>query len=122
MAPPSDGEIETLLTDPECPWFDSLPSSLNVTIRLPLAPDVPVTTPRSLPVDWFLAFARSRGYTSPALEGLTDSYIRRRGGSRQPIRDPARRVRNAIRRLRGHPTAGPRYVWLMPSEPQRRRH
>jgi hypothetical protein len=61
VAPPSDEEIETLLTDPECPWFDSLPSSLNVTIRLPLSPDVPVTKPRLLAVDWFLAFAASRG-------------------------------------------------------------
>jgi hypothetical protein len=74
MASPRDEEIETLLTDPACPWFDSLPSSLNVTMRLPLplASDLPVAKPRSLVVDWFLTFAQSRGYTSPALEGLTD--------------------------------------------------
>ena len=107
VASPSDEEIETLLTDPACPWLDSLPSSLDLTMRLPLAPDVPDTKPRSLPVDWFLTFAQSRGYTSPALEGLTDSYIRRSGGYRQPIHDPGRRVRNALRRLRAHPTVGP---------------
>jgi hypothetical protein len=119
--PPGDDEIEQLLADRACPWFDSLTPSFTGTVRMPGAKDVPTARPRMLHVGWFLAFARSRGYTSPALESLTDSYVHRMGGSRQPVHDPGRRVRNAIRRLRRRPILELEYVWALPPNAPRER-
>jgi hypothetical protein len=81
---------------------------------MPLASDVPIDRPRLLHVGWFLAFARSRGYNSPALESLTDSYVRRIGGSREAVRDPTRGARNAVRRLRRRPLVETECVWELP--------
>jgi hypothetical protein len=116
MDGPADDEIERLLTDRACPWFDALNPSFTVSARLPFLRDAAIDKPRLLHVGWFLAFARSRGCTSPSLESLTDSYVRRHGGSRQPIRDPARGVRNAVRRVGRRPAVEPEYVWVLPPE------
>ena len=120
--PPGADEIEQLLADRACPWFDSLTPSFTGSVRLPGTKGVPIAKPRSLHVGWFLAFARSRGYTSPALESLTDSYVHRIGGSREPLHRPGRHVSNAIRRLRGRPTVEAEYVWVLPPKLPRESH
>jgi hypothetical protein len=115
-----DSEIEELLADPQCPWFESLTPSFTLTVRLPVGRDVrPVERPRTIAVDWFLRFARTRGYVSPSLEPAVDAYVSRLGGARERVRDPLRPARNAFRRLRGRPATKPEYVWVVPPDAPR---
>jgi hypothetical protein len=111
----TDSEIERLMADPRCPWFDSLTPDVSFTMRLPVGRDVPAAPkPRSIHVDWFLRFAHSRGYLLPSLEAAVDAYVHRLGGTRERVRDPSRPIRNAVRRLRGRPAVKPEYVWVLP--------
>jgi hypothetical protein len=120
MEEPSEADIAELLADPDCPWFDNLTPPFRVRLKMPWAPQASVHDSaasadfRLLLVEWFLAFARSRGLTSPAVEAVADTHIHNIGGERQSVHDLGRRLRNALRRVRRRPPAAQEYIWVVP--------
>jgi hypothetical protein len=92
---PTEQDIEELLQDPACPHGRGLKEQI-------------------VPVLQFIAFAKSRGYATSNVESLTDRCVRRLGGERHHVVDPASWIANLVRRLSGNLRLPSEDVWLLP--------
>jgi hypothetical protein len=95
LGEPTEQEIEELLRDPACPHSRGLKEQV-------------------VPVLQFIAFAKSRGYATSNVESLSDRCVRRLGGARHGVVDPALWIPNLRSQAHPHLRLPSADVWLLP--------
>ncbi len=99
MSRPTDEQLAAVLRDPGFPWAWLLRGQGEKAVEVPAA----------------VGHASRMLGDRPDLEAALDSYVSRRGGRRQPLIDPGRRLARLLRPWRR--PAPPVDVYLVPATP-----